>query len=300
MREHPVRHLLVVLSAAALLLALATTAAGATSTCTVGPQAQCAGANLAGHAMRGKDMRGANMNGARMRGMDLRGTDLRGASMLGADMRGVDLRGAKLLGARFDGANLRGADLTGVRIGSTRFDKPRRVLAPSTRDDWCTNGGGTWMALSLGPNTSATYVYCASASFDGAFLDNAAMGGLRCFSCNFNNAQLDYANAVNAVLHGSTFVNARLSNVDFTGADLTSTRQGGAHGGGAFYTTFTNVHFDYANLCGDGTSASAKSFWVGNSIGVNTTLGRNTITCGSFDFANDPVTVAKHQGLVPW
>jgi len=72
------------------------------------PRRDMTWASLAGHDLRGADLRRMDLNGA-----DLRGTDLRRA-----DLRGTDLRGADLLDADMGGCSLHGADLRETRVGN--------------------------------------------------------------------------------------------------------------------------------------------------------------------------------------
>lgn len=100
-------------------------------TCSPGPNAQCAGADLQGVNLNGEnlvgadfeagdlrraDLRGANLSGASLSDANLRAARLRDAVLIGADLSGADLRGANLRGANFSGANLRGALLDGANM----------------------------------------------------------------------------------------------------------------------------------------------------------------------------------------
>jgi uncharacterized protein YjbI with pentapeptide repeats len=81
------------------------------SACTIGPEAQCAGANLEGRDLRGSNLRRANLKGANLRGANLAGADLGNADLSGADMRFTNLGGAALFGTKFIGANMKDAGL---------------------------------------------------------------------------------------------------------------------------------------------------------------------------------------------
>lgn len=81
------------------------TSAGPTD-CVVGPNADCADA----------DLRGADLSGVIAYGIDLSGADLSGADLTGADLNGADLTGADLTDASLVGAILREADLTGALL----------------------------------------------------------------------------------------------------------------------------------------------------------------------------------------
>lgn len=100
-------------------------------TCSPGPNAQCAGADLQGVNLNGEnligadfedgdlrraDLREANLSGASLSDANLRAATLRDAVLIGADLSGADLRGANLRGANFSGANLRGALLDGANM----------------------------------------------------------------------------------------------------------------------------------------------------------------------------------------
>jgi hypothetical protein len=79
--------------------------------CRLGPDAQCAGANLEGRDMRGANLRRANLKGAKLRGANLAGADLGGADLTEADMRFVNMGGVALFGTKLSGANLKDAGL---------------------------------------------------------------------------------------------------------------------------------------------------------------------------------------------
>lgn len=100
------------------------------ASCTPGPGAACAGADLQGLDLRGRDLSGADFNGANLSRTNLAGANLRGASIKGAlvehaDLRVADLTGALLNGSQFDFSDFAGADLDGADAASADFAMTR-------------------------------------------------------------------------------------------------------------------------------------------------------------------------------
>lgn len=91
--------------------------------CTIGPKAQCAGADLRHADLKNADLNGADLTGANLARADLRHADLRGARLdkanLGgallqiAFLQGLKARDATFIGANLDHARMAGADFSG-------------------------------------------------------------------------------------------------------------------------------------------------------------------------------------------
>lgn len=82
------------------------------ATCQLGPQAKCAGANLAGRDLRQQNLSGIDLRGANLTGVNLAGAQLQGANLAGANATTAVFAAANLSSAVLEGINLAGADLS--------------------------------------------------------------------------------------------------------------------------------------------------------------------------------------------
>lgn len=94
------------------------TPAPSPSTCTIGPRATCAGANLAGRDLRNQNLEGADLKAANLTGAQLQGANLRNVQANNAVLVGANLSGAAVDGMVIQGANLSSAVITGVNLAS--------------------------------------------------------------------------------------------------------------------------------------------------------------------------------------
>jgi uncharacterized protein YjbI with pentapeptide repeats len=137
--------------------------------CTIGPKAQCAGADL-----RHADLKNANLNGA----------DLKGANLARADLRHADLRGARLDGANLGGALLQIAFMQGLKARNASFiganlDHARMAGADVSGSDFTV--------------ANLEMVQAKRAQFVGAKLINTDMQEAKFYEVNLTGATMDGA-----------------------------------------------------------------------------------------------------------
>jgi uncharacterized protein YjbI with pentapeptide repeats len=206
----------------------------------LGPRADCSGVVHRWTVEHHGNLRKAKFTKADLRGADLRGADLRGADFRGARLRYADFRYARLAGAHFGPA----AVAAGRRAQNGIF-APDAPCAPFCKG--ADLAGANLMGSLLG-NSNFTYAVLTGANLTAAKLPNS----------NFQ-----YANLTGATFIGmeGSIVNTKLSQVNFTRADLSMTvfdgqdltganLTGARLGGGPEMASFNNVNLTNANLTG--------------------------------------------------
>jgi hypothetical protein len=109
-------------------------------TCQVAPYAKCAGADMRGKSLAGKDLRNANFKGADLRGVDMTNAYMHQADLSGAKLDNVKAQHVHLGHANLSAANLTDADLGhahlgSVNAGSANFSRTKLGSADFTHAD---------------------------------------------------------------------------------------------------------------------------------------------------------------------
>jgi uncharacterized protein YjbI with pentapeptide repeats len=222
--------------------------------------------DLSGLDLTGIDLRGANLSGANLTGANLTGADLSSANLTGADLSGANLTNANLSGAILFGALLVGAILfrtvfwdapvpqVGGSGGGGPAAPPDGVGAGSQA--WV-DRGEPWCGPGYGPQPGNRSVRTDSQTdFTGAMFTDNEIRGLDLRVGNFTNATFNFMNSPwygclsmhrgqftgatfigwsvqhwdmsFAQMSGTTWVHARLCQVDLGGSNLRDARFIGA------------------------------------------------------------------------
>lgn len=226
------------------------------------PGIDLTGADLSGLDLSGLDLTGAwlehaDLTGARLKSTVFRGAVLAHAVFTGADASeasfvGANLGKAQLAGAVFDDADFSGAILSGCHLKGTRFIRARLSRTDLLDTQW---GEADWRGLradnllfherelkglDLG---KARLVQC---TFVGCDLSQVDFGSARLNACTFTQCQLDKARFSACLMPGTVFAdNTRLTQADFSGADLSNANLGECDATGAL---FVQARLDGANL----------------------------------------------------
>jgi len=221
--------------------------------CVLKPHGRCAGANLAGRHLNGKNLTGINLARANLTGASLQRTNLSRANLRGANLHNANLRAANLAGADLVRANLQHANLS-------RSLRPARVTNLSHANLFRAN-----LSHAVGDSVNLGYADLARAN-----LTYARLGGANLSHANVAHSNLAYAN-LNASLVGANFSGSNLSHANFSthgnlsGADL-------SHASLAF-ANFTGANLTGANLAGANLHSSAlRSVDVSNATFVGANL----------------------------
>ena len=220
-------------------------------------------ADLTGADTSGATFSAANLGEARLGGLRLAGADLRGCVLVKADLHGADLTGANLSRARLVDAVLSNANLTNARAIDARLTGVQLDGARLTGSDF---SKATFQGVNLsnldfsGANLErAEFIDCdgvrasfagahmhnarfakaakqgwfEGASFAGADLSRASLGGLQIAGADFTDANLDTANLSGVTADGAKFVRAMARDsiwirASLKGADLSNANLLGA------------------------------------------------------------------------
>lgn len=212
----------------------------------VGPEANLAGADLAGQNLANAQLGDANLTGA---------------NLSGANMTDVDLYYARLAGANLSGATLTVAaarDMYYVRSGNVTGTA---AVLPT---GWMLVGG-----YLEGPYADLDRADLSGASLSGAdlahaILAQASLTGASLSAANLYSADLDQADLTGANLSAATagfgqFVSADLANSNLDGTNLDGANVDYANLSGASYDSLTNWTslFWYNTTCPDGSNSNA-------------------------------------------
>ncbi|MGH1493648.1 MAG: toll/interleukin-1 receptor domain-containing protein [Acidimicrobiales bacterium] len=195
----------------------------------IGPRANLARAQLAGHDFRGADLSEADLSGANLMRANLSGADLRRADLIRAVLSAANLGGADLGRANMGGANLGGANLREAKL---------RLADLSGAD---LRGANLRLADLTGVNLSVADL--SRADLAGAEMCNADLGGANLGGADLGGADLGGVDLGLANLGGTNLSGADLRGADLGGANLSGALLGGANLRAArcFATVFANV-----------------------------------------------------------
>lgn len=172
------------------------------ATCTIGPAAECAGADLSGRDLKGVDLSGANLTSASLDHADASGANLSRADLLGASLHQVTL----------DEANLASADLTNGHLTQASV---RRASGQGMN--------ASWASLVKSDFTGSDFT---GGSFRSAMGTQVDFSDARLVDADLTGADLFGANLARADLTGALLRNASLlqakvdASTTLTGADL--------------------------------------------------------------------------------
>lgn len=215
--------------------------------------------------------------------LKLRNRDLRFARLDRSDMHQADLTGADLSEASLDGTDLRNATLQCAELSTLRLKGDREKAG-------CVSAIGT--------------------NFARAELSGALMSGIDARGATFEEAVLEDADLVEALLGGTNFSQARLDKANMTGgvqafganfaiASLQGTNLNGARLLGADFrwASMQAAIFDYARLEGallEGGDAEAASFYKARLEGAD--LSGTKLTAADLRGAQIWMTKAPETG----
>jgi len=189
--------------------------------CSIAPQANCQGANLAGAHLNNADLHGANLTGADLSGAHLGNANLSGADLSRTDLSKTNLGNANLSGVKSGGftgepnslpsrwnsyngyllgpgANLSGADLSRINVPDTvKLDLHGANLS--------------YANFTAGMVSGAS----AQADFSNANMEHADLTNAQMFGANFTDADMRFSH-----VYWTGFTNANLTGVNFIGAKL--------------------------------------------------------------------------------
>lgn len=182
--------------------------------------------------------------------LKLRGRNLRFAKLDRSDMHQADLTGADLTEASLDGTDLRNATLQCTEINALRL-KNDRVKAD------CVVAISTNFARAELSGALLTGIDARGASFEQAILEDADIVDALISGANFGQARLDKANLTGGVkAYGANFAIASLQGANFNGARL--------FGADFRWASMQATNLDYARLEGatlEGADLEAASLY---------------------------------------
>ena len=273
--------------------------------------AQLSGVNFDGALLQGANFNGADNNGnignvelvnanltrATFENINpdestwhFQSADLHYADFIGADLSNSDLTSADITGSNFTGATLQATDFTNAFMENVIFSSTTYIQNSS------------FLGVDFS-GTKLTHLNLSNNNFDGASFLNANLTGTSMVNTSLVDATIDISNVSTNV--ATTFQNADLNYVDFTGAQMSAdTNLSGATlvgttfacTGNAICTASNNsppvINFDKISFTG-GTSlvqVNSTAWKVGAATssgtnvqftGVYATIGTTTIEQGS-------------------
>lgn len=240
-------------------------------------------------------------------GVGLSGNDMSGADFAGLNLTDANFRGAKLAAARFDGADIRGADfsINHRNLGSgLTLDQLYSTASYRNRDLRGVGlgrhplGGADFSQTNLS-DTDFTLAVLTDADFSGAVVRGARLGAGISYSQLASTASYQARDLSGIMLWGdlsgwsfadqtltsASFESARLTDVDFSGADI----RGAALTGISAPQLYSTASYQERNLAGVRLDRSDMSGW---------NFARQNLTGASFYFtslANADFTDAQIQ-----
>lgn len=182
--------------------------------------------------------------------LNLRGRDLRYAKLARSDMHQADFTGADLSDANLDGTDLRNATLQCAELNALRLKNDRKKAE-------CVVAIATNFARAELSGALMTGIDARGASFEQAILEDADIVEALLNGANFGQARLDKANLTGGIeAYGTNFAIASLQGANFNGARL--------FGADFRWASMQAAIFDYARLEGaqfEGADLEAASFY---------------------------------------
>lgn len=171
-------------------------------TCTIGPAAQCAGADLSGQDLKGVDLSGANLTSVLLDHADATGADFSAADLMGASLHQVTLDEANVSSADFTNTHFTQASMRRARGQGINVSSASLMKTDFTGSDFT---GGSFRS-----------VMGTQADFTDARLVDADLTGADLFGANLNGTDL-----TGALLRNTSLLQAKVdSSTNLTGADL--------------------------------------------------------------------------------
>ena len=190
--------------------------------------------------------------------LKLRGRDLRFARLDRSDMHQADLTGSDLTDASLDGTDLRNATLQCAELTTLRLKGDRDKAG-------CVTALRTNFARAELSGAILSGIDARGATFEEAVLEDADLVEALVSGANFSQARLDKANLTGgSQAFGANFAIASLQGANFNGARLL--------GADFRWSSMQSAIFDYARLEGaqlEGSDAEAASFYKAHLEGAN-------------------------------